>query len=187
MCHVWLKDAIQAHYILSSFRPPVRRSWREHSTPKRQDFCKPKIFVTRRFLFVIVSVVVLLETRKPRKRQPVPQSLTVICCTIEQKVSADKNTGAKSRAARRSCPCPSRLVQPRQSSSSEGRSGHGPSMCVLTSERPLRSTARGSKASQALSCFFRDTWDFFYVLLNRNQRNVFCTYFFCNKLVPFKK
>lgn len=27
----------------------------------------------------------------------------------------------------------------------------------------------------------------FYILLNRNQRNFFCTYFFCNKLFHFNK
>lgn len=36
---------------LSSFSPRCP-SWRELSTPKRQDFCKPKMFITRHSLLV---------------------------------------------------------------------------------------------------------------------------------------
>lgn len=41
----------------------------------------------------------------------------------------------------------------------------------------------GAAARPGAAVLQRETLEtFFYVLLNRNQRNVFCTYFFCNKL-----
>lgn len=69
-------------------------------------------------------------------------------------------------------------------------SGRGPTelweiakvmMCIFTSEWPQVGTIGVFKASQTLQWFLTDTWDWLlYELLNRNQRNFFCTYF-CNK------
>lgn len=68
MCRIQLENAIEIHHTFTSFCPPFHPTWRERSTPKRQDYCKPKIFVTCLFLFTIISVVVVFEIRKPHKQ-----------------------------------------------------------------------------------------------------------------------
>lgn len=82
-------------FLLSAGYP----SWREHSTPKRQDYCKPKMFITCHFLFVTAGAGGCLAMGKPHKLQALSPPPAAALRQSGQAALAADASGAPSAAA----------------------------------------------------------------------------------------